>query len=241
MNALLLTLVLAADPSPPAWPAREHLLVGTWQLVFDAPPTTEAELLRRQGRYGFELRWHAVSGVTTWRVFREKQLVATLGAEARSFQSEAKGAARYSVEGCNEQHLCTRQLTAMVAFEEPGEAVADEGSLVGGSIGEVLAGRVTAEPDEPARAAWSRSLGEWVKQRFEAQLRAGPPVEAGTVAVVLTVKRDGTIVSARVVASGSAARDAFAKKLFEGASAPAFSTGLERYQLTTSIKLVFPE
>ena len=79
MTALLLTLLVGAEPSPPAWPAREHLVVGTWQIVFDAPPTTEAELLRRQGRYGFELRWHAVSGVSSWRVFREKQLVATLG------------------------------------------------------------------------------------------------------------------------------------------------------------------
>ncbi len=238
MTALLLTLLVGAEPSPPAWPAREQLVVGTWQLVFDTPPTTEAELLRRQGRYGFELRWHAVSGVSSWRVFREKQLVATLGAEARSFQSETKGEARYSVEGCNEQQRCTSRLTAMVAFDEPGPPE-DEGGVVATVLGDVIP-VPPPEPDEPARVAWTVSLGAWVKRRFEAQLKAGPPVEAGTVLVQLTVKRDGTISSARLLNQGSPTRDAFTKKLFEGAKAPPLPSAMTRDQLSTTIKLVFP-
>lgn len=236
MNALLLALLLGADHSPPAWPARAQLVVGTWQLVFDAPATTEAELLRREGRYGFSVGWPAVSGVISWRVFREQQLIATLGAEARSFKGETRGTARYSVEGCTGTQVCTSRLTATVSFDEPGEA-----GVVGGFVGGVVSDQpVAPEPQEPARAAWSLALSAWAKQRLETQLRAGPPVEAGTVVVMLTVKNDGTIVSARLVASGSASRDAFATKLFEGAKAPAFQTGLKRYQLTTAIKLVFP-
>lgn len=232
MTALLLTLLLRAEP---VWPAREHLVVGTWQLVFDAPPKTEAELLQRQGRYGFELRWHEVSGVTSWRVFREKQLVATLGEAARSFKGETTGKANYAVQGCNAQRQCTSLLTAMVASDEPSDA-----ELVGGSR-EVIADQVAPDPDEPAHTAWSRSLSAWAQQRLEAQLRSGPPVEEGTVVVVLTVKSDGTIVSARLTPSGSASRDAFATKLFEGTQAPPFPNELKRNQLTTRIRLVFPE
>lgn len=232
MTALLLTLLLRAEP---AWPAGERLVVGTWQLVFDAPAKTEAELLERQGRYGFELRWHTVSGVTSWRVFREKQLVATLGEPARSYQSETTGKANYSVQGCNAQRQCTSLLTAMVATDEPRDS-----DLVGGSR-DVIADQVAPDPDEPAHTAWSRSLGAWAQQRLETQLRSGPPVEEGTVVVVLTVKRDGTIVSARITPSGSASRDAFATKLFSGAQAPAFPKDLERNELTTRIRLVFPE
>lgn len=238
MTALLLTLLLGADP---VWPAREALVVGTWQLVFDAPATTEAELLRRQGRYGFELRWHSVSGVSTWRVFREKQLVDTLGAEARSYQGETKGQARYSVEGCNAQQRCTSRLTAMVAFDEPGPPE-EGGGLVGGVIADVIPNQVPPpEPDEPARAAWNVSLSAWLKPRFEAQLKAGPPVEAGRVFVRLTVKRDGTIVSARLIDQGSPSRDAFAKKLFEGVKTPPLPPAITTDQLTIMIKLMFPE
>ncbi len=142
-SSLLLLLggmsVALADTAP-SWPEGEAVSVSTHQLLYDEPAKTEAELLRRQGRYGVAL-WLPQpvedGKVVQIRVYADGVMVGAIPGDGDPlvYEGEGKGTVDWAFEPVDDAGQVGPKLTASTEYMDPFEAAVGGGSVavLGGS------------------------------------------------------------------------------------------------------------